>query len=677
MQEKHNSSDNLSAILNRIPTNIIEIEKVSEQCINESKIELENLTNNLKKDKLSFAESFQYFDQIRLKLVNCMHTLMLLELLHTKKEIRDFARNKILFLREYILKNMDGNADIYQGLQNISKQLNNNLNPTQKYYQDQLFLSFKKNGMDLVLNDRQKFQDLQLEINTIASEFDANIHGQNHKIPLTKNDLDGLSESFIENLKKDENCAYLVGLDYPTYFSIISEAKLPNTRKIIKEKFQNRAYPENYQILEKLINKRDELAKLLGYKNYAEYDIIGEMATNPENVEKFIHGLETKMQILAAKDYTLLTKNLPENVHLAPSCKLYDYDLNYIMNEFKKNNFNINELEIASFFPMEKTMNGLLNIYSQVFSIIFEEIKSKELWHETVRLISVKKNDKIIGYIFMDLFPRDGKYNHARVLSLQPSMGEIYNESYIPGAIVVICNFSQPTKDKPALFKRTELKTFFHEFGHALHGIFINSDYSFLFNSEMAMTYGLPIKTDFVEVPSILFEKWLTNKKILKNLSSHYETNEQLSDELLDKLVQYEKFNNGLIYVRQLILTSLSLELYTNEKITIDNIQQIYKKYLDKYEPFLEQNINNHYPAAFTHLNSYGAKYYSYLWADIFAEDIYTYFKDNVLSNDQGNRLYTELLHHGGSIDPNDLLKNFLGREPSNEAFFIDIGLDQ
>jgi thimet oligopeptidase len=670
MQEKW--TNDLSYILNYIPKNLTSVETLVDQCLSEAAIGIAKLTNNLARDNLSFAESFHYFDQIRLKLVNSMHALMLLELLHTEKEMRDLARNKILFLREYILKNLDGNNHIYQGL----KKVNQELDHTQKYYRDQLFLSFNKNGMDLLPNDRQKFQELQLEINTIASEFDANIHSQNTKVPLTKQDLEGLAESFIENLEKDKNGNYLVGMDYPTYFRIMTDAKSSNTRKIIKETFQNRAYPENYEILEKLINKRDELSKLLGYKNYAEYDIMGEMGNDPKNIERFVLELETKLQILAAKDYVLLTENLPESVQLTSSHKLHEYDLSYVTNEFKKTNFNINEIEIASFFPMEKTMNGLLNIYSQIFSVNFEEISSNELWDETVRLVSVKKDNKILGYIFMDLFPRDGKYNHARVLSLQPSMGEIGSETYIPGAIVVICNFPKPTKDKPALFKRNELTTFFHEFGHALHGVFINSAESFLFNSEMAMTYGLPVKTDFVEVPSKLFEKWLTNKEILKNLSSHYETNEQLSDELLDKIIQYGKFNNGIFYVRQLVLTSLSLELYSKTKITVDDIQNIYKTHLDKYEPFMEQNVNNHYPAAFTHLSSYGAKYYSYIWADIFAEDIYTFFKDNVLSNEQGSRLYTELLHHGGSLDPNELLKNFLGREPSNEAFLIDIGLD-
>jgi thimet oligopeptidase len=608
MYKKQNN--NLSDILNCIPKNLEEIKNISNQCIIDAENDIAELTSNLEKENPSFEESFQYFDQTRLKLVNSMHILMAIELLHGDKEMRDLARDKILSVREYILKNVDGNIIIYSGLKKL---INLQLNGTQEYYRDQLFLSFNKNGMDLTAEDRQKFQEMQLEINAIAAEFDLNISAFNSKIAVTKQDLEGLPETFIENLEKDHESNYLLG-DNPTYFRVMAYAKLENTRKIVKDVATNKAYPQNYLILEKLVNKRDELSKLLGYKNYAEYDIMGEMALNPENTSAFIRDLEQNLQILAEKDYLGLITNLPESVKLTPSGKLYTYDLLYITNEFKKTNFTIDELEISSYFPMEKTMNGLLNIYSQIFSVNFEEISNPgELWDKSVKAISVKKDNNILGYIFLDLFPRDGKYSHARVLSLQPSTGEIGSGSYVPGAIIVICNFQKPAKDTPALFTRSELNNFFHEFGHALHGIFINTPQSFLFNSEMAMTYGLPVKTDFVEVPSELFEKWLSNKDILKNLSSHYETNQQLSDELLDKIVQYEKFNNGIYYAQQLILVSLSLELYSIGKIVADDVHRLYQKYSLKYRPFLEYNSNDHYPASLTHLNSYGAKYYSYI----------------------------------------------------------------
>jgi Zn-dependent oligopeptidase len=314
---------------------------------------------------------------------------------------------------------------------------------------------------------------------------------------------------------------------------------------------------------------------------------------------------------------------------------------------------------------MEKTIAELLDIYRQFFSIEFEEVFSNDFWHEDVKVVRVLQDNKLIGTLMLDLHPRPNKYSHAAHTTIVPS-SYLLDGNRIPDVSIVLANFSKPTDTKPSLLKSSEVTTFFHEFGHALHAI--------LGATEIASLSGTSTKTDFVELPSQMLEEWLNDKDVLKKVSGHYITGEQLPDELIDTIIKLKNFTSGLFVTRQTWLASISLAYFgaRTDKDPYTIMKELYAKYIP-YGEFIE---DNHFYASFGHLTGYAAKYYGYLWSLVFALDLFKTIKQHGLLNPEiGKKYVQEVIGKGGAQDPNELLYNFLGREPNSNAFFEEMGL--
>ncbi|MFC1894909.1 M3 family metallopeptidase, partial [Candidatus Dependentiae bacterium] len=459
---------------------------------------------------------------------------------------------------------------------------------------------------------------------------------------------------------------------YPIYSEVMEHCTILKTRKDFYFVFMNRAYPKNMKILDEIIRKRDQLARLIGFNSFSELDLDSQMVKSPQKAREFLLNLSEKTMKKSDKEFAKLKSDLPGDIKLDENEKMFPWDYKYVKQFYKKKNFNIDERDVAQYFPVENTLNQVFDIYQRFLGLEFKPVDAEGLWHEDVKVIRVydKETGEDRGTLFLDLYPRENKYSHACMAEIVATTKRkdlrTGKEIVVPAVIVVIANFPKATEDRPALLKYDDVQTFFHEFGHAMHG--------FLGRTQMASFSGTSVKRDFVEMPSQMFEEWMWNKDILRKVSKHYKTGESLPDDLIDKMISLKLFDSGFFVTRQVYLSLLALDYFgSGAKKDTNNIKRVlYKKYINhiRFEP------GTHFQTSFGHLIGYGAKYYGYMWSKVFALDMFNEVrKVGLLDIEMGRKLEKDVLGKGGSIDPEILLRNFLGRAPNQEAFLREYGI--
>ncbi|MFH1462045.1 MAG: M3 family metallopeptidase [bacterium] len=651
----------LNGVATLFPSSIDDVKNRVEHC---KKIALDGLKNilSIKPELRNFDNTVRALDDLENKYSVGAHSIENFELVCPDNGIREACHNAALELSQFAVETFF-NKDIYRAfneyLQNQGK--SETLNEEEVYFIQEAIKDYKRSGFDLPQDKFEKVKELKKEISQLGLEFDKNINTDKSFIEVEEKDLTGMEQDFIDALGKTADGKIILKCDYPTYFGVMQNCSNQDLRKKFYFLFQNRAYPKNIDILNSIINKRDELAKQLGFESYAALDLDSEMAKTPERSRKFLDDLASKTMIKMKREFDVFAKNLPESVSLDEDEKMNPWDYSFVKESYKKKYFDIDERKIAEYFPVDNTINKIFEIYQKFLSLKFETVSIDGLWDKDVKVVRVYDKDgkDLKGILFLDLYPRDNKYSHACMIDLIPTYK--YKDKNIPSVIMVIANFPKATKDKPALLKHNDVETFFHEFGHAMHGL--------LGKTEMAGFSGTNVKRDFVEMPSQMFEEWLWDKDILKMVSRHYRTGECLPDDIIDKKIELKKFDSGYFVTRQCVLSMISLDYFSaGENKDTDEIQKdLYEKYLKhvRFEP------NAHFQAAFGHLIGYAAKYYGYMWSKVFALDMfYKVKKEGLLNPAAGNNVIKLALSRGGSVDPDIILKEFLGREPNQEAFF-------
>lgn len=596
-----------------------------------------------------------------------MSAIEIVEYVHPNQAMREAAHKAQIAMREFIVDTISNNHDVYQSFKAYTLQKKEQLRPDQEYFLQETMADFKRAGLDLTTGKLEQVKTLHKALAALGMQFETNIATDNKTVTVTREGLAGLDEDFIKTLSRTEIGEYILGTDYPTYFYVIENADDAETRKNFFIAMNNRGYPDNERILKDIIAKRDELAQLIGFSSYAHLDLDSEMAKNPKVVEKFLQTLYAKASKKADEEYTIFKQHLPKSVQLTTEGKLHPWDVAYVKNLYKKQYLAVDEKRISEYFPMEHTIKGLLAIYEKFFQLRFEQIPATNLWHQDVQLIAVRSalDDTLLGYLLLDLYPRPNKYNHACHATIVSAIIDEHGKP-LPEVSLVIANFPKSTADKPSLLKRDDVRTFFHEFGHAMHGL--------LGRTHLASQSGTSVKRDFVEMPSQMLEEWLWDKEILKMVSSHYKTGEQLPDDLIENIKKLKHFDSGDWTQRQIYLASFALALFGPG--ADKNPHALQEHYYQTLRPHVLFWPEDHMYASFGHLTGYAARYYGYLWSKVFALDLFSYIKEHgLLSPEVGRRYVQAVIGKGGSRDPNVLLKDFLGRAPNDQAFLVDLGL--
>lgn len=596
------------------------------------------------------------------------HVIEIMKMVHPDKDIRKKSEEILISWTNTQIDLFDTNKEIYRSFKEYEFSNKEVLNKEREYYFSNMMTTFQREGLELGSQEFQTLQNLQKQIALLSIQFQTNIDQDASTICLKKEDLIGIDNDFINSLtRKDKE--YVLVCDYPTYFQVMTNCSIESTRRAYFHLFNNRAFPQNLDVLSQLINSRDDLAQLLGYKSYAEFDIAPQMAKTFDCVENFLNesSLEACGKIKSSWDKII--DKLSQDVKLSGDGKINAWDAAYLSNQYIKKYLNIDQEQIAEYFPMEATIQGLLHIYELFFNLKFRVVNTDDYWDPFVQMIEVRDcgaNQSIIGYVLLDLFPRANKFPHCCCKCVIPPMSFDQGKTFAPAVTVVIANFSKSTASKPSLLRHQEVKTFFHEFGHAIHALFGRS--------EMPTKAAYNTKIDFIETPSQLLEEWMWDRDVLKKIGHHYQTGVSLPDSIIDQLLETRSINDAAHIATggnsdhtgtELLFAKLSLNLFkagkSKDLIQIDKDVYYGTPQIVAYDP------QTHYLCTFGHLTSYGAKYYSYPWSKQLAVKIFKYIKSNggILDPIMGQRYISKIIGRGGSCDPNILITDFLQTEAS------------
>ncbi|KAG5476459.1 hypothetical protein LSCM1_04165 [Leishmania martiniquensis] len=598
------------------------------------------------------------------------------------KEVRDEATKRIVELESFTIDNFESNRRLYSALKDVcaapayEAEYTSGKAPREyTFWMEEQLADYRRKGMELPEAEFQKVVQLQKELASLCTEFQHNISEDKTEVHFAADALKGVPESALSALQRTGDDKYMLKMDYPTYFAIMKNCEVASTRQTMARAFTNRAFPVNDKLLKEIIEKRHQLAVILGYPSFAHLYISDKMAKTPETAQTFVDGLIPKVQKKWAEEASLLKKHLHPSCSLSPAGDIEVYDIPFMINQIKKKLLNVSETEIQEYFPMDATVKALFDIYQSFFDVTFLQVDNgSELWHNDAKTLVVNdnKNGNVLGYIILDLFPREGKYSHACCHSVVPPIQLTEGENeFSPALAVVIANFPAATTERPALFLHDDVETFFHEFGHAIH--------SLMGRTRMATFAGTRVKRDFVELPSQMLEEWLWEPEILEKITSHYKTKEVLPRTLIDAKVASKNAFSGRDTLRQLQFATYSLQIFglpfsTQSRDDL-NTTQLFFDIEPRVMPGVSYDHSTHFECAFGHLTGYGAGYYGYMWSKVFALDLFEYIRSHngLLDPKMGHRYVDCIIGVGGSQDPNDMLAKFLGRQPNNEAFLRNI----
>ncbi|KAI5289207.1 hypothetical protein KEM52_000864, partial [Ascosphaera acerosa] len=592
--------------------------------------------------------------------------------------------------------------------------------------------------------ERARFKEIKLRLSQIQIAFQKNLNEENGALWFTKEELDGFPEDLLATLRvgTEQDGAANVGkhrlsFKYPELFPALKYVKNAETRRKIFCANEKKV-PENVALFKEAIVLRDEAARLLGYPDHAVFKLEDKMAKTPERVNSFLADLRERLTPQAKTELAKLKHLKAEDLKARglqeqDDGHYYLWDHRFYDRLLVERDYAVDHEQISEYFPIQTTIRGMLEIFEQLFGLQFVELKTKEdrdavaesgngqdiVWHDDVQVFSVwndaGEGGEFVGYLYLDLHPREGKYSHAANFNLQPGFVDVATGKRHYPATALVCNFSKPTAKRPSLLKHEEVTTFFHELGHGIHDLVARTKYS--------RYHGTDVVRDFVEAPSQMLENWCWTPSQLRSLSHHYShlseeyaaewresqrkkqagtapaaaapADEQpalpdlrIPDELIDKLVATKHVNGALFNLRQLHFGMFDMAVHqgkSHEAVEALDPSATYNALrreitqldgMDVYDGSSDDWADGQ--ATFGHLvGGYDVGYYGYLYSQVYSTDMfYTAFKSNPMDSVTGRKYRYTVLGRGGARDELEVLKEFLGREPSTEAFYEDLGIN-
>ncbi len=464
-------------------------------------------------------------------------------------------------------------------------------------------------------------------------------------------ELKGLPQDYIDAHKPGADGLVHITYDYPDSIPVFQFADIRETRRKVMTAYLNRGYPANGAVLKTLLQQRYDLAKLLGYPNYAALVMADKMVDTPEKAAAFLDDVNAAAKPGTDADYAevaAFAKTIDPSID-----KLQSYDVSYLENKLRKQKYDVDQAQVRQYFTRDKAQAGIFQLVHDLFGADIRPWKT-DVWSKDVTAWELYDNNKLVGRFYLDLSPRAGKYNHEAQFPLRTGV----EGRQIPmGAL--ICNF--PASGP---MSQTDVTTFLHEFGHLIHDMYSgHTQYA-----TQSMGY---IPQDFIEAPSQLLEEWTFDYDTLKRFASN-DKGEPIPEDLVKKMNAARHFGEAGQWKRQIMYAEVSLNLYNRDPSTVDP-DALWTEETQKYSvyPVLP---DTHSWAGFGHLNGYSAVYYTYVWDKAIALDLFTKFKANGLRDTKTAMAYRhDVLDPGASEDANDLVKTFLGRPISVEAFKADL----
>jgi thimet oligopeptidase len=532
------------------------------------------------------------------------------------------------------------------------------LDPADQLLMDDTLKDFRENGFALAPGQRERLKAMQQRLNTLASDFAHNVSDKKDYLEVGEDGVKGLPAPYVAKLEKTASGTYRIPVDEPNLTMYMRYADLGEARKSMMLKFNNRGGDRNLEILHEALAVRRDMAQLLGFPGYPEMVIKDKMAETPANVYAFLGRLKDAVLGRARSDAADLLEI--KRRYEPGAAQVFAWESQYYARILKTERYAFDQETVKQYFPVDRVVEGTMKVYQQTLGVTFREVANPRAWAPGVRLfeISDTKSGRLIGHFYLDLTPRPGKHDHPAAFPLR-SGRVLADGSYQTPVSAMVADFPEPEPGRPSLLYHGDVETFFHEFGHLMHGTLTQARY--------ASYAGTRVARDFVEAPSQMLENFVWEPAVLAELSGHWQDGSKLPDDLFAKMLAARDFQMGRMYAGQIGLAMGDMVLHATVP---DDVSAAFNAILEEYTG-VPRTPGNNFVGSFGHLlGGYGAGYYGYLWSKVFAQDIYSFFKaDGVISPRVGARYRNEILAWGSERPEKDSLRAFLGREPSEAAF--------
>ncbi len=588
---------------------------------------------------------YKSLDSLAVSLGNMISVAQSLSGIHPDPELRTAGENCAQLLSE-IGTDLSLSRPIFEAISQLDI---NNEDPATQRSVEKALLGYRLSGVDKDEQTRQRIRQLNKELVAIGQTFDRNIREDVRTLELDSvEQLAGLPQDYIDAHPPGEDGKIRITTQYPDLFPFITYSESDELRKELLTTYGNRAYPENKEVLEQIMTKRYELAQLIGFRNHAELATADKMTGSPERVEGFLEELKAYTTEANDRDYQMLLKRLRQDDPDAE--RVESWQSRYIAEKVRTEEFQVDSKQIRQYFNYNNTRDGILTMVQDLFQVQIRPWQT-ETWHEDVESYEILDGDRVLGRFYLDMHPREGKYQHAAMFPFVNGIEGVQ----LPVA-GLICNFPEGTD----LMQHSQVITFLHEFGHLIHWMFAG-------HQQWNNVSGISTEWDFVEAPSQMLQEWVWDYDTISRFAKNSD-GEAIPEELLNKMIAARDFGLGSGTRRQLSLAAMSLNIYNQDPANVD---------LDELIPRMSREYTNyeaipgtHFYANFGHLNGYSAIYYTYQWSNAIATDMFTRFEEQGLRNVEVAGAYRDIVLGGGGTKPAaELVTEFLGREISFKPY--------
>lgn len=550
------------------------------------------------------------------------------------------------------------------------------LNDEQMRLLDKTYKQFVRGGANVASDKQERFRQINEELSSLGLAFGKNLLAENNAFRLVienEADLKGLPESIIAAAAADAKSQQMEGkwlftMDKPSWIPFLTYSENRPLREKLYNGWMNRANNDNVndnkEVVAKIVALRAERASLLGFPTHADYILDVNMAKNPAAVYNLLNQLWTPALAKAKVEAADMQKMIDAE---GGNFKLASWDWWYYAEKIRKQRYDLDEEMLRPYFPLDKVIEGVFYTAGKLYGLTFTELKDLPKYQEDVHSYEVKDGDgTLMGILYMDYHPRASKRGGAWCTGFREAK-KVNGERIIP-IVSIVCNFSKPTGDTPALLNFDEVSTLFHEFGHGLHGLLNQCTYE--------TTSGVP--RDFVELPSQVMEHWAAEPEVLQVYARHYKTGEVIPQDLITKMEQSGTFNQGFVTVEFIAAALLDMDYHTIGVNTAVETASFEKASMDKIG-LITEIIPRYRSTYFSHIfdGGYSAGYYGYLWAEVLDADAFEAFKEtgDIFNPEKAKAFRTEILEKGGIYEAMDMYKKFRGHEPTIDALLKNRGL--
>jgi thimet oligopeptidase len=586
----------------------------------------------------------------------------LLDSVHPSKPVRDKAQQLAQRVAEAATA-LSLNQEVYRALAAVDA---SNADDATRHYVERTLLQYRLAGVDKDEPTRAKLRELQDKATLLSLTIGRNVQEGANKVEITDlSELEGLPEDFRKHHPADETGKVVLTTDYPDYLPVMTFAASDALRRRMFLAYNTRAFPANRELLLDLFRTRHAIAKLLGFATWADFATADQMIGSAANMKRFLEGLEEATRTGAQREYSIVLDFAQSQ---RPELRMIDAaSRGYWVEQYRRREFAFDSQAVRPYFPYQQVEAGVLATASRLFKVEFCPASDAEVWHPSVSAWDVFDGAKQVGRFYLDMHPREGKDKWFSAAPLVPGIAG----RQIPEA-ALICNFpgGDDKSDDPGLMQHSDVVTYFHEFGHLMHAILGGQQ-------AWAGISGIATEGDFVEVPSQMLEEFFRDAKLLQSFARHYQTGEPIPTELVATMNQAGAFGRADWVRTQLFYTNYALDVHDRDPDAPGaelDLDALLRAEYERFLPYLWIDGNRMY-ASFTHLCGYSSNYYTYLYDKVIAIDFFNQFNRAALLEDPAILRYREtVLDRGGSAPGRAMVRGFLGRDESMEAFEEWIG---